>query len=300
MSQIQEVLITGRLVGGHPMVTHTVTDDITKQPKMQADGVTPRTEAYVGIAIAKGVESDWRQTPWGQQISLAAQTGWPNGEFNAPAFAWKITDGDSQVPNKVGKKPFDREGFPGHWVVNCSNGFAIRSYHPGRYDPTQQIQDKNAIKCGDYCRVLINAVANAPSQSPGVYLNPMLFELSRAGIEIVTSSGPDAAAAFGAAAAVLPANAMVDNTVQQTAEGAQQAHQQAQQPTVQQPAAQQPAVQQPVTPANDFVTGPGGGPAAPAAVQEVKYIDANGGQFTEAQLLAAGYQAAQIAALPRA
>jgi len=266
----------GRLVGGHPMNQRVVRDDRTNQPKLQQDGVTPRTEAYCGVAIPKGQETHWNQTEWGALIDQAAKAGWPNGEFGAATFAWKITDGDSPIPNKRGNKPCDREGYPGHWVINMSSGLDIKCYHAGKYDPTQQIQNQNEIKPGDYCRVLINAVANAPSQSPGVYLNPRLFELSRAGELIVLDSGPSAADAFGGGA-----------PQQQTA---------APQP------GQQPPIQQTTAPAPQVNQAPAPGQVAPAPdflQPEVKYLASDGNQYTRAQLEAVGYTEQQIAALPQ-
>lgn len=204
----------GRLVSGHPMVTHPVIDDTTKQPKLQKDGVTPRVECYVGVAIPKAPgETDWKQTPWGQQIVQAAMEGWPNGEWQAPTFAWKITDGDSAAPNKAGNKPCDKEGYQGHWIINASQGWPVACYHVGRYEPHQAIQNKEEIKCGDYVRLQVNAVGNSPSPSPGVYLNPAMMELSRAGIQIISDNAPNATEKFGASAPVVPANALVDTAV---------------------------------------------------------------------------------------
>ena len=93
----------GRLVGGHPMIGHPQKDGKTGLPKMQADKVTPVVQYYAGLAVPKGAETHWNQTPWGQQIHQEAVAGWPNGEWQAATFAWKITDGDSGVPNKKGK-----------------------------------------------------------------------------------------------------------------------------------------------------------------------------------------------------
>lgn len=258
----------GRLVGGHPMDQRPNTDDKTGAAKMQKDGVTPSTSAYVGLALPKGTETDWKQTPWGQQIYQAGTMGWPNGEHGAPTFAWKVTDGDSPVPNKKGKVPNQREGWPGNWILHCSTGIPIKCYHAGRYDPTQQIQNRAEIKPGDYCRLVLNARGNAPSESPGVYLNPTLFELSRPGVEIQLDNGPSAADAFGDSAPVLPANAQVDPNV-----GAQA-----------QAAAPAPPADA-VAPAPDFLNAP------------VKTYNVGGKEYTEAQLLASKWTPAQIAAL---
>ncbi|MGL5726369.1 MAG: hypothetical protein ACRCYD_00725 [Plesiomonas sp.] len=212
---IEVLFPCGRLVNGHPMEPRPVTDKDDK-PVLDATG-TPVTERYIGVAIPKAGEQHWNQTEWGAKIWQAAQdpvNGYPNGEFNAPTFSWKVVDGDSQVPNKKGNKPCDNEGWAGHWVIHMQTRLAYSCHHAGRYDPLQAIQNKGEIKRGDYCRVFCSVKGNKPSQSPGVYVNPQLFELTRPGVEIVSvGSGPAAADVFGATAAVLPSNAQVDTAV---------------------------------------------------------------------------------------
>ena len=176
---IQITTPVGRLVAGHPMIEHPVTDDKTGLAKMKQDGVTPRVEAYLGLAIPKAGEQHWNQTAWGLEIWNKAQQDWPNGESGAPAFAWKILDGDSAVPNKKGKVPNTREGYPGHWVLNLSQGFAVKCFHAGMFEPHQQIQNDKEVKAGDYARVVVSVRGNGPvSQSPGMYLNPSLVSRS--------------------------------------------------------------------------------------------------------------------------
>jgi len=264
----------GRLVGGHPMIGHPVIDEVTKQPKMQKDGVTPLISFYVGIAIAKGTETDWKQTEWGQKIVAEGQAGWPNGEYNSPTFAWKVTDGDSAIPNKKGHKPCDKEGYPGHWIINASNGFPIKTYNRGQYEAHQVIQRKEAIKRGDYIRLGFDVVANNPAVSPGVYINPFMVELYQAGIEILGAER-DANEVFGQDAGALPPGAMIDTNVQQPqvpAPGATGLPQ----PT--------PGVQQP---APEILTPP------PAANRLY-----NGQVVSEDQLRTSGWNDQQIATLP--
>jgi len=213
MSNVIEIITpVGRLVQGHPMEINPVKDDKTGIQKTNVSG-EPQVSVFVAIAIPKGSETHWAHTEWGRSIWKAGAEGWPNGEFNSPSFAWKVVDGDSQVPDKKGIKPSTREGFPGHWVVKCNNGFAIPCYHANRYQPHEVIQNKAEIKRGDYIRLVIQAKGNAPSQSPGVYLNPSLFELTRAGVEIVVQSGPDASETFGKTQAVMPTNALIDPNI---------------------------------------------------------------------------------------
>lgn len=295
----------GRLVGGHPMVHETVKDDKTGQPKMQADGVTPRTSAFFALAIPKGQESGWWETPWGQKIYQAGVAGFPGGAHQRADFAWKVEDGDSTIPNKRNKRNCDREGFPGHWILRCSTGLTIRCYHDGKFSPHEQIQQKEAIKPGDYGRAALLVKANGSDQSPGVYLNPDMFALTRAGIEIQLGEQRDAADAFSQPAE-MPANAQVDPNAGATPPPA--ASGPAPGPAASGPAPGPSAAPAGVQPAPDFANGPAGpaaapaGPSAPAAAEaEPMYYDQNGGgPFTKAQLQAVGYTDAHFATLQKA
>ena len=283
-----------RLVSGHPMVLHPVTDKAGVQKKM-ATG-EPMNSLSIGLAIAKGTETHWNQTAWGAYIHNAAAAAWPNGEYGAPTFAWKITDGDSQVPNKNGNKPYDQDGWSGHWVLFMSTMFSIPCYHVGRYQAHEVIQNKDELKTGDYVRASFNAVGNnvkGPVESPGVYINPVMIELSRAGIQIISKNAPDATAAFGGSAPDIPANALVDNSVV----------------TPQPTPTPQGAIQQQVTPAHDLVQ-PQPTPGAdvtpppvittPPPVAEESYIT-GGKTFTKSQLLAMpGWTEAHLAGLQKA
>lgn len=292
----------GRLVGGHPMQSNVRTDPRTQQPIMGKDG-QPSRQTFIAVAIPKGGETHWYQTEWGGQIYQAAVAGWPNGEYNAPTFAWKIDDGDSQVPNKNGKKPCDREGYPGHWVLKCSTSLPVACFNKGYYDPTQQIQQEGEIKPGDYCRVFLQIRGNNPSQSPGVYLNPTKFELSRAGELIVLESGPSAAEAFGGGAPAGPvAGPPVSPSVQPGAPGGP-----AGPGAVAQPpggpgatASGAPAV----APARDFLNPQGmaaqppGAPVAPPPPTAVQKYQTANGAFTREELLSYGWNEQQILSCP--
>ena len=278
----------GRLVGGHPMVMRPNKDEKTGLPKMQKDNVTPSMSVYIGLAIPKGAEQHWNQTEWGAKIHAEALASFPNGEYQMDAFSWKIIDGDSQVPNKKMKKPCDREGYPGHWVIQASSSLGLpKCYNVGKYNPlTDQIQQKEMIKPGDYARLVLSIKGNGAvhPNTPGVYMNPTIFELYQPGQQIILESEPDAQAALGTVQGQLPQGALVDTNV----------------PALVNTAAA-PAQANAPAPANVPAT-PGSAPAAPATdiltPVEVKYQTADG-QWSEAQLLTAGYQPAQIAALPK-
>lgn len=203
MAQFTFVTPVARLIHGHPMKQNTRTDDVTKQPIIGKDG-QPVKEVYIGIAIPKASEADWKDTDWGKQIMMAAldaENGYDSATTRRPDFSFKVVNGDSDIPNKNGIAPNTDPHKRGHWVLNLTTRIPYPCYHVGKYNPLDAIQDSNAIKLGDYVRVNIVAKGNKPAKSPGVYLNPNLLELSRPGEAIVREgSGPDAASVFGGTA----------------------------------------------------------------------------------------------------
>lgn len=236
-----EILLPeGRIVSGHPMKEFVKKDFTTKQPIVK-DGKEV-TAITVGIAIPKGGVADWKQTSWGQQVVNAAQAdpvkGWTNGETRRPDFSWKVIDGDSDIPNKSGNIPCEQEGYAGNWVIFVETKIPYPCYHNGHYQPHECIQDSSQIKCGDYVSLYVSVVSNKPSQSPGVYWNPLLLSLDRVGEPIVAKESTpvyNAASVFASRMA-----------------GAA-------------PAPTAPVAPAPVVPAHDLVTPP---PVAPAPVEE--------------------------------
>ena len=256
------------------MKMNAVTDD-NNQPKVGADGV-PRKETYFSLAVPKQPSvPDWKQTDWGRSFVAAGMAAWPKGEWNFPHFAWKVVDGDSTVPDRSGKPPCQKEGFAGHWVVKCSTGLPVTCVVAP--DIGTPIIDANAIKCGDYGRVLLNLAGNDYPKNPGIYVNPSAFCKDRDGAEIVTSESVDTVAAFGGGQ---PAPAPAPYT----------------------PPAPAPA---PMPSAPDFAQGPAvppppaAAPTPPPPPAEEKY-NVSGTICTRAQLEAAKWSPAQIADLPRA
>lgn len=252
MAQFTFVTPVARLIHGHPLKQNVRTDGVTKQPVLGKDG-QPIKEIYIGIAIPKTGEADWKDTEWGKQIVMAAldaENGYDAATTRRPDFSWKVIDGDSDIPNKAGHAPNEDEYKRGHWVLHLNTRIPYNCYHVGKYNPLDAIQDVNAIKLGDYVRVNIVAKGNKPSKTPGVYLNPNLLELSRVGEAIIREgSGPDAASVFGGSA---PAQVTPTPT----------------------PAAPAPATPPPAT---DLLV-------TPPPVVEEKY-SYNGAVYTKAQLL---------------
>lgn len=208
MSQQQAPSFTigGRLVAGD--VVNGNSTDSEGRPLTIKNGPNagqPRTEWYVALAVPKNGGTDWKQTQWGQLITQVAVQSYPSlfdqqGNLLNPAqqFAFKISDGDSQIPNSKGNKPCDREGWPGHWVVHFANGFAPKLYKMLENDPQPlPLNPGEEIKTGYYAEIFANVKGNnATGNQSGVFLNMSMVCLRGYGPEI--ASGPDVSAAgFG-------------------------------------------------------------------------------------------------------
>lgn len=159
-----------------------------------------RVDYNFGVAIPKGAEQHWASTEWGAKIWAVGHAAFPS-QAQRPDFAWKITDGDSTVPNKKGAIPAKKEGYPGHWVLAFSGSFAPRIFNA---DGTQQILEPEAVKPGYYVQVNFDVTDNGNPNNSGVYLNHRMIALAGYGEEI--SFGPDATA-VGFGGATLPAGA---------------------------------------------------------------------------------------------
>jgi hypothetical protein len=162
----------------------------------------PRVDYFVAVAIKKEPgHTHFAQAAWGRIIWDTAVAAFPQGQSSSPTFAWKIVDGDSAIPNKRGIKPCDREGYPGHWIVSMSSGYASKIYNA---DGSQQIVTPDAVKCGYFIQVAGSVGGNDSMQQPGVFVNHNMIALAGYGPEIV--SGPDPKA-IGFGTAPLPAGA---------------------------------------------------------------------------------------------
>jgi hypothetical protein len=157
----------------------------------------PTVKYFFSGAIEKlPGHTHWAQTEWGAKLWALGHSSWPAGQAKAPTFAWKVEDGDSQIPNKKGKKNCDREGFKGCWIVNLSSGFPPRIYNS---NGTQVLDTPDYVKLGYYVQVQATADSNRSDMNPGIYLNHSLVAFQGFGPEIHV--GPDAAAvAWGGAA----------------------------------------------------------------------------------------------------
>ncbi len=287
----------GRLVGGDVYTGNTT--DMEGNPLVVKSGANkgqPRINFYIGVAVPKNPNVPWEYEPWGQiimQVALTVQNAFDpaTGQlYPGRDFAFKVTDGDSQIPNKKNKRPCDQEGYAGHWVLNFSNGFAPK----GCNADGSEILPNGAIKRGYFVQVLCSVIANANSNNPGVYLNHEAVALAGYGEEIFVGADTSKAG-FGQNTVApqgmtqQPPAGMTQTPPIQQQQGQQPPiqQQQGQQPPVQQQQGQQPPVQQhqgqqPPPPANDMVN-----PIPPIASQtpiEQQYIY-QGKQYGESEML---------------
>ena len=165
----------------------------------------PSSRSYFAVAYKK---DDPLFGPFYQLMVAEARASFPNffdaaGNCTHPNFAWKLMDGDGVDQN--GKKNSEKEGCAGHWVLKFGGSFLPRVFYHGRTAPQDQVKDANLCPRGYYVRVVGSMKSNAPSNKPGLYLNPDIVEVCGAG-EIITS-GPDAAELLGGVAMALPAGA---------------------------------------------------------------------------------------------
>lgn len=285
-----EILLpVGRMIGGSLFKPQARTDNAGK-PKIGADG-QPETAFNFGVAIPKQGEQSWAQTAWGQQIYQVGAAAYPNMVQN-PSFAWKIIDGDSQIPNKKGRKPCEQEGYPGHWILWFSQSWSPKLCNA---NGTQELTEPDAIVPGYFVQVFASVKGNAPSPTPGVYLNPMAVALAGYGQRIETSSVDTTGVGFGQGPAPVgmlatpPAGMTVPPPAVPTGL-----------PGMTPPP--MPAAIPPVQPVPGFVNGPPAGiapPPAPAPTGPVMLPAANGVTYeayraagwTDEQLRSAGYMA---------
>lgn len=207
-----EILLpVGRMIGGSLYTPQPKTDNFGK-PKVDAQG-KPMTGFNFGVAIAKTPgHTHWSQSEWGAKIRGVGVAAFPAMADN-PSFAWKIIDGDSQIPNKKGRKPAGQEGYPGNWVLWFSQTWAPKLCTA---DGSAELTQPEAVMPGDWVQVYSSVKGNAPSPTPGVYLNPLAVALvgyHQSG-RITVSTVDTKSVGFGAAVApgvvlAAPVGAMV-------------------------------------------------------------------------------------------
>jgi hypothetical protein len=287
---------TGRIVWGD-LYTPQTKDNAGKPLVIKAgpDAGKPTQRFAFGLAIAKGGEQHWSQTPWGAVIWAAGHTAFPQAAQRKD-FAWKVLDGDSTELNKNNRRPCDKEGHPGHWVLSFSSSFAPRIVNS---NGSAAILEPNAVKCGYFVQVSGTVDGNSNDQNPGVYLNHGFVALQGYGPEIV--SGPDPAslgfgggpAPVGMSAAPVGAMAAPPVTPAPPAAAAPPAYQPPPPPA---PAPPPPPVPTAVAPAPAFLAPaaapPPPPPPPPAPTAPQLTAKANGATYQ--QMVAAGWTDATL------
>ena len=206
MSQLAVNLtsLVGRIVMGNLYKGND--KDVDGKPRVIKSGPNagqPTIQFFFALAIPKNPgETHWSQTVWGKQIFAVGSQAFPNAA-QSPAFAWKIEDGDSAIPNKKGRKPCDTEGFAGNWILKFSSGFAPKIY---RVEGSGYVPETTPdyVKPGYFVEVNFTVDGNGSQQQPGVYVNPNIVMFRAYGPEII--SGPDVSAC-GFGQSPLPAGA---------------------------------------------------------------------------------------------
>lgn len=202
MAKIDILTPVGRLIAGSLYRANTT--DAEGKPLVYKSGPNvgqPRIEYYFQIAITKGQERGWWETPWGQLIYNVGATSFPQA-CQSPTFAWKVKDGDSTIPNKKGKKPCDMEGAKGCWLLGFTSGYPPEVT---RDNGTVKMPEEGAVKLGHFVQVFGNVSDNGSQSQPGVFLNHSKVNFAAFGAEIFT--GVDSATVGFGQNVVLPAGA---------------------------------------------------------------------------------------------
>ncbi len=178
----------GRVVMGS--LYKPMTQDAEGKPLVVKNGPNagqPRTNFFFALAIPKGAENHWAHTAWGRKIWDVGNLAFPQAA-QSPAFAWKIEDGDSQTPNKRGRKPSENEGWARNWIIKFSGGFAPKVYRQ-EGSGYVQVTETDYIKPGYFVEVAFSVDGNGSQTQPGVYLNHSMVCFRAYGPEI--TFGPD-------------------------------------------------------------------------------------------------------------
>lgn len=277
----------GRYVSGS--IDQPKTKDHKGNPliiKKGNDAGKPTQKFDFGIAIPKRGEASFKDAAWCKPILDAALKAWPNGQWQLPAFSWKIIDGDSTVPNTKMKRPCDSEGYPGHWIIYFSSNKA-----PQTVDRTGNSQiDPKSIKKGDWIQVAGSTIGNGDTDKPGMYMNHSIVSFQWAGDPI--SSGPDPST-MGFGATPPPAGASMTPTGSFVAPAPVVVV--APPPAVPAPAqVAAPAAPVPVVPHTAILSPPAppAGPKMTAKANGISYQDYVNNGWTDALLIQHGYMVA--------
>lgn len=187
MSDFLDVFIDGRLVGGS---LYDMNDkDWQGQPLKYKSGDKigqPYKKSHVAMAVKK-TAGHWGSEPWGSGIWAFGHAQFPKGEANATTFAWKIEDGDSQIPKKNQRRNCDNPDWAGCWIIHAGQPERLPKIVTAHGDPLEQ---PGAVKLGYWGRLAVRIGGNGQfGGNAGIYINPQFFVYLGIDKEIV--SGPN-------------------------------------------------------------------------------------------------------------
>lgn len=169
---LEFLLPPGRLVWGD--LYNGNTTDMDNRPLVYKTGAKmgqPRVDFAFGLAIPKSPNGQhWANEEWGKKLWEFGHRVFPQGQAQSPAFAWKITDGDSTVPTAKGNLPCNLPGHKGHWVLRLSSTVPVRLYTMG---PSGVIPfaEPGAVMPGDWVEAYVQITSNEQVAKPGLYIN---------------------------------------------------------------------------------------------------------------------------------
>lgn len=207
-NQVNILFQAGRVVGGscYKGRTHNKKGELLLFKSGVKKG-QPRTDWSLGVAYPKNGTTHFNQTPWGKLVYDEAVREFPRGEYQQPAFSWKIQDGDSTVPNKEMRRNCDRVGYPGHWIVwfGGTNPPQLAKLENKRAVP---FLEPNGIKPGYWVQVSGSTKRN-DGETAGMYMNQHIVCL--VGIDEEIAYGPDLESVGFGEGVALPAGVSMTN-----------------------------------------------------------------------------------------
>ncbi len=210
MSKNEETMLVltprGRVVGGDVTGRYDRSDK-KGNPMFKDDGVTRKTSVFIALAIPK---DDPKIDGVLKKIKEFAHEACGIPLTSRRKISYKIKDGDSQEVNTKDVAFCDNEGWPGHWIIECSSPMP---WHPKILDQNSQdwVPGEKIFR-GDYVRIVLELKHNGSQDTPGIFVSPKTVQYLDEGKRIAVVNRVDAAdelselegASEGAAAAAKP------------------------------------------------------------------------------------------------
>lgn len=188
----------GRLVMGDPFKPQTT--DMNGNQLVVLNGPNKGQPTQVYLAHTAVAKNDPEVAAFYAKLIERARAEWPQyvdaaGNISHPKFSLKFTDGDG--PDGNGQSQAHKEGYAGHYIIKTASAYPPRVFYRDHYAPHEEVKDPNALKRGYFVRIGGEMDSNGFPSQPGLKLYCGQIAIWAEGPEI--TSGPDAAAVFGAA-----------------------------------------------------------------------------------------------------